>query len=121
MFHPMAERQKCLRVKFNFRCYCNRCERPQLYSRALKSNRRIKSDPNFQLLDDVVHEPGCDYRDVLSLKANAYRLLKKYKSVAWCEEIFRIIYDLYTIALIETNRASGGIQYNGRPFNVYIE
>ncbi|XP_055305772.1 SET and MYND domain-containing protein DDB_G0273589-like [Sitodiplosis mosellana] len=120
LMKPKTERQRDLQSKFKFQCKCDRCKQPQLESSTLNSNLRIKLDPIFQSIFESrsVH----DYQTFLSLKANAFGLLKKYKKVAWSAEVYRIIYSLYTLALMETETATAGsMPFTGHIFNITFD
>lgn len=111
-----AERQELLRSKFNFECYCDRCAKPEIESLCRKSSQSIKSDPNFQAyFEDMSCSPN--YQNILSLKAQIFGLLKKYKKLGWSMEMLSIIYLLYSVSLIEIEHGAGPELFTGRILN----
>lgn len=120
MMKPKEKRQQELQSKFNFQCKCDRCEKWQFELCSLLPNIRIKLDPNFQFMTRITSSDR-NYQQILSSKATTFDLLKKYKDVVWSEEVSRIIYHLFSLALKETESVSGGIPFTGRHFNMQFD
>ncbi|XP_031628450.1 SET and MYND domain-containing protein DDB_G0273589-like [Contarinia nasturtii] len=125
LLEEKAERQQMIQEKFKFQCKCKRCESPLLELLSRKPSLRILSDCNYQsfiadlnAMDDV-KSISRDQQE--SLKLNIFSLLKKYKNHNWLYEISRIIYSLYTVALIESESLERGMPYVGRVLNFDLE
>lgn len=104
LLKPKLERQEELQSKFKFQCKCDRCERPEVESSCLKSDRVILSDPDYWSLiqmDPMEAIKGQYFQNILSVKANTMRLLKKYGNAVWSDELIRIISFSHCSTLIE--------------------